>query len=289
MTLYGYAHERIVGQKWGYRAPPVRWGDALRPVEIVKEGPARSNKVRIRWLDGEYEGLEQWVLKRRLEVRWDEADEFLDEERRTLAAIQASEDATGTLKRKAVEQVFRALSSGVPVLLGCGGGEQNLLEIENADDGARLLGMRLDELLSEPHAFIAKDGSYKAPFAVAERVALHCCRRFARDILHRINTNEAAWRQSLVTGYYDPPDGREGLHVDRDKVRAALAEDEPALALVREWCGAEAAQEYDELQDLRAEVVRLRRLVEGAAGWIKEQVNPQKAAHILKQLNQPRD
>jgi hypothetical protein len=26
---------------------------------VVKEEPPRSNKVRVRWLDGEYEGLEE--------------------------------------------------------------------------------------------------------------------------------------------------------------------------------------------------------------------------------------
>ena len=68
------------------------------------------------------------------------------------------------------------------------------------------------------------------------------------------------------------------------KVRKSLAEDEPALALAREWCGEQAAQEYDEL---RVEVMRLRRLIEDTADWINEHGNPQKAVTILKQLNRP--
>jgi hypothetical protein len=40
------------GQRFAY-------GEPERPVEVIKEGPSRSNKVRVRWLDGEYEGLEE--------------------------------------------------------------------------------------------------------------------------------------------------------------------------------------------------------------------------------------
>jgi len=32
-------------------------------VELVKEGPPCSQKAKVRWLDGEYEGLEEWVPK----------------------------------------------------------------------------------------------------------------------------------------------------------------------------------------------------------------------------------
>jgi gluconate kinase len=48
----------IVGQRFAYREHAYTPGDPLHPVEMVKEGPPRSNKVRIRWLEGEYEGLE---------------------------------------------------------------------------------------------------------------------------------------------------------------------------------------------------------------------------------------
>lgn len=41
----------MVGHRFAYREP-------VRSVEVTKEGPPRSNKARIRWLDGEYEGLD---------------------------------------------------------------------------------------------------------------------------------------------------------------------------------------------------------------------------------------
>jgi hypothetical protein len=55
-----------VGKRFAYRETRFSYGEPVRPVEVVKEGPPRSQKVRIRWLDCEYEGLEEWVPKGRL-------------------------------------------------------------------------------------------------------------------------------------------------------------------------------------------------------------------------------
>jgi hypothetical protein len=88
-----------VGNLFAYRKHVRAYGESVRPVEVTKEGPSRSNKVRIRWLDGEYEGLEEWVPKMRLLAPWDEAEALLEDERRMLAAVEASEeDASDEVK-----------------------------------------------------------------------------------------------------------------------------------------------------------------------------------------------
>ncbi len=50
-----------VGPRFAYREYAHTLGDPVRPVEVVKGGPPRSQKIRVRRLDGEYEGLEEWV------------------------------------------------------------------------------------------------------------------------------------------------------------------------------------------------------------------------------------
>ncbi len=60
----------------------------------------------MRRLDGEYEGLGEWVPKARLVAPWDEAERLLEDERRTLAALGASGDALGTVPYRAAELVF---------------------------------------------------------------------------------------------------------------------------------------------------------------------------------------
>lgn len=45
-----------VGRRFAYRERARSPSEPVRPVEVVKEGPPRSNKVKVRRLDGEYEG-----------------------------------------------------------------------------------------------------------------------------------------------------------------------------------------------------------------------------------------
>jgi hypothetical protein len=72
-------HKIRKGETDGQRSAYCEWartaGEPGRPVEVVKEGPPCSHKVRR--LDGEYEGLEEWVRKVRLVAPCDEAEEIL--------------------------------------------------------------------------------------------------------------------------------------------------------------------------------------------------------------------
>lgn len=69
-----------VGEHWGYREKARTLGQPLRPVEVLQLGPPRSRKVRVRWLDGEYDGLNQWVPEVRLVVPWHEAADLARDE-----------------------------------------------------------------------------------------------------------------------------------------------------------------------------------------------------------------
>lgn len=90
------------GLRYAYRERAHTPGDPVRPVELVKEGPPRSQKVKVRWLDGEYEGLDEWVPKVRLVVPWDQKEALLEDERRMFAALEASGDVYGTTTYRAV-------------------------------------------------------------------------------------------------------------------------------------------------------------------------------------------
>jgi hypothetical protein len=64
-----------------------------------------------------------------------------------------------------------------------------------------------------------------------------------------------------------------------------LREEAPIFALIRQWCGQESVEEFEQIQALRAEVGRLRKLVESTATWLRDAGHPQKAARLLKDLN----
>lgn len=173
----------MVGNRFAYRDRVRAYGEPVRPVEVTKEGPPRSNKARVRWLDGEYEGLEEWVPKIWLLAPWEEAEALLEDERRMLAAVAASEnEGSDKVKWEAVEKVFGTLSRisdpSEEVILGYKAVEDDLLAIQNLDATARRFGLDKEEMLAEPYAYVDRSGWYKAPFQTAVKVAKHCCRRF---------------------------------------------------------------------------------------------------------------
>lgn len=133
----------VVGQRFGYREHAKRLGDPVRPVEVLKKGPPKSHKVRVRWLDGEYADLEEWVPKGRLVVPWDEADGFLDDERHLMALVESSGLGGGGPLPRAVRLALDAQPFG-----SCGGlgyeREDRVLQIYDFESAAQDLGwMRL--------------------------------------------------------------------------------------------------------------------------------------------------
>ncbi len=283
--------EVMVGQRYGYRDHPYKTAEPLRPVEVLKLGPpkSKSKKVRVKWLDGEYEGMDEWVTQVRLVVPWDEAEPFLDDERAFLAA----QTAPGRIDRestefRAVQEVFFALPRDID--LGYISTDYGVLTIEDFDSTARKLGLPIQEYLSEPHAFIDRSGDYTAPFSVATKLARHCCQRFPREVLLRIIPEEEAQRESVITGYYvDPHNEDHQYDVDRKKAEEFLRKTEHAFALIREWCGRDAVEEYNQVTSLREEVDRLRRLVSKAADWLEGVGQKSKATQLRKELDPGRN
>ena len=70
--------------------------------------------MKVRWLDGEYEGLGEWGPKVRLVAPWDEAGALLED------ALKASGDVYVTTTYKVVETVFVAIpqEAGAEVSFG---------------------------------------------------------------------------------------------------------------------------------------------------------------------------
>jgi hypothetical protein len=116
--------------------------------------------VKVRWLDGEYEGFEEWVPRVRLVVPWDEKEALLEDERRMLIALEASGDVYGTTKYRAVETVFFALpqEAGAEVLLGLRAAERELRSIDDLEVATARLSLDAEALLSEPHSYVDRLG-----------------------------------------------------------------------------------------------------------------------------------
>lgn len=165
--------------------------------------------------------------------------------------------------------------------------ERELLSIDDLDAAASRLGLDAEGLLAEPLSYVDRFGEYKAPFGVAVEVAKRCCENFAREVLRHLRAEEENLRRGLVSGEPDP--SREWWYQSdayRERTEARLEELRPVFALVREWCGQEAGEEFREVVALREEVDRLRGIVKDTARWLRHVGHPQKAALVLKELDQ---
>ncbi len=225
--------------RYAYRERAHTPGDPVRPVKLVKEGPPRSQKAKVRWLDGEYEGLEEWVPRVRLVAPWEETEALLEDERRMFAALEVSGDVHGTATYRAVETVFFAIpqEAGAEVWFGTKAIERNLLSVDDLGAVAARLGLDTEGLLAEPHSYVDRFGEYKAPFGVAVKIARHCCKRFSREVLRHLHAEEEELRRELVSGDLDVSRSRRADNkAHRKRAEARLEELRPVFALVREWC-----------------------------------------------------
>lgn len=93
----------------------------------------------MRWLGGEYEGLEEWVLKVRLAASWDEKEALLEDERWMLTVLEASDDVYGTATYRAVETVYSAVpqEAGAEVWFGGEGERENIAFYRRPQHGGR--------------------------------------------------------------------------------------------------------------------------------------------------------
>lgn len=276
----------MVGRRFAYRERAFTPGEPVRPVDVVRKGPSRSNKVRIRWLDGEYEGLEEWVPQIRLVAPWEESEALLEDERRSVAAMEASEETYRTVPWEAVQMVFWAVSIQDDIGIGHRAAERELLVIRNLRETARRLGLQSENLLAEPHAYVDRFGDFKAPWHVALRVAQHCCRSFPRKMLRHVDREEDELGEQVATGRYVSPFSGEVSDIRREYAEDRLQEQEPIFALVREWCGEKALSEFDEIAEFRKEIDQLQGLVKDTARWLRDSGHPVKAALLRKELDQ---
>lgn len=159
-----------IGETWAYREKAYTEGAPVLPVEILQLGPRRSQKVRIRFLEGEYPGLDQWVPAVRLRVPWDEAGAWLEDEKRFAAARDAFPDAFDTLERLAAWEVTGDYPQPDGILVGFSPGEGATVTIADIERVASDLGLDLQELLDEPLAFVNRFGKYVAPWPTALRL-----------------------------------------------------------------------------------------------------------------------
>lgn len=273
-----------IGEIWGYREKPRTPGTTIVPAEILQRGPPRPPKrVRIRWVDGEYGGLDEWVNETRLICPWDAAKELLSAERQHLALAESVSDYDEVQVQASdlvLDEVLE-LSAGVAVMgyNRCTEGMFIVWDIE------ALPHITESELLAAPHAYVAAGGTYYGPWTAGVEVARRVCEHSPQATLAAIAEKEQNYRRAVATGRMRRSSTTGSSDAaDLAEAERKLLELEPILALIRSWCHSSSLHEWDRVAAMRAEVDRLRSLVEEMIGWLKKAGHPVKAGEYRRQL-----
>jgi hypothetical protein len=266
-----------LGELWAYRERAHDIECPLVKAEVVQLGPPRSNKVRVRLLDGEYAGIDMWTPTVRLRVPWDDVEAWHRDELAMDVASEASHQFKGTLEYEAAETVFYALH--LPHGIVVNSPRNGILNIGQPEAAAGDLGVDLDTLMAFPCAFIDRHGEYYASAEKAGEVARLLCARYEQEVLAAIADEAKELRLRAVHGAQN----EYGVQ-PVDKAIAWLRKREPVLALVHAWCGDNALERFDELMSLRIEVDALRTLIMETANAIRVEY-PQLADRLERRVN----
>ncbi len=163
------------GEVWGYRIGK-KPGTPLIPAEVLQLGPQTTkHKVRVRYLAGDYPGLDEWVPKGRLNVPWKDAAAWMADEVCLETALTCDDDDYSETLYWAVRHVFGSLPTPHALVTGYNSRERGVLEIADLPAASRLLQMSEVEILAVEHAFMDRFGHYRAPFMTAVELAKRIC------------------------------------------------------------------------------------------------------------------
>jgi len=159
------------------------------------------------------------------------------------------------------------------------------VRIENIEEVASDLHMDASALLVEPFAFVDRFGVYFAPWSVAYTLVRRVATVFAQQVLAEVGKEERELQEGTHGGR-TVRFGRDEYYHTPAHCSDQLRERQPLFALIREWCGREVTEQFDEIAGLRAEVMRLRGLLERVATQLKDSGHPHWARQLRKELEQ---
>lgn len=268
-----------VAQRWAYRKG---LRDAVVCVEVTRLGTSRPPRVRVHFVDDDYEGREDWVPPSRLKVRWEDVAEWQKREDRWTAVRDASAGLHET-HEDAAGWIFDTLRADWNYAHRLWGKNTGILVVTYVDGLVSDLGIERSTLVEDPSGFVDDDGSLVLPWRVTYTVARALADKYAErlhvevDDWERKREHECQWRYMSGSGFISAEICAE---VDAEHGR-------PVRDVLREWCGGEAQDRLNELKALRVEVKRLGKLIEHAIGALQRAGDRSAAKQLERDLGVP--
>jgi hypothetical protein len=268
------------GESWAYRARGV---DPLVEVRVMRQGAQKPARLLVRFVADEFEGKEEWVPPARLKVLWSQAAEFAAREERWALVSAVGPDREDPREYAASEILEGYVDSELATINYRDGASITIKEPEVL---ASRLGLRAEQLTDHPEAFI-EDGAVIAPWPATELVARTVAEQNAEKILQRVQAEERKARYAAIHGEYQSG-GRGDDYISPEISEEVDREfSAPIREVLRDWCGAENVERFDELVELRKEIKRVGDVAQGAINALRAHGHPALASQFESELGTP--
>lgn len=238
-----------VGKLYGIREGRASLRD--RPIHKVKVIAKLEDKKRprVRYLEGEWEGLEEFVRTVQFVAKWTDVKRVLRDETSMETLRVANAEFTNDVVWEAISAVIFSTGEHTMVPME----SPNRIEIPTFDIERIEERFNLEALRSSHRAaFVDREGILHLPFEAAESMAKHIAQREPDAILLYIQQHE----DEMLTAGYQP-----GMRHRHNMLR----EHQPAYALARQWAGFQGEAEL-----LTRENERLRGILIQTAWTLKQ-------------------
>lgn len=269
--------ELEVGQCWAYRQKQT---EPVTRVEVLRLGTAKPLRVQIRFVEDKFEGRQEWVPPSRLKVLWEDVDGWRLNEQRWSGVRKACDYVRDSPEDNALMMVRDYLP------------DWDLGTTHYNDDGIMIipdvaaiaadLDLDSDFISGDPVSFVDDEGDLIVPWRITRVIMERLVRKYADIVLPKVEAAEQKARKDNRWGYVSG-----GCFIDAETCAEVDKEYAPARELIRQWCGADAQERYDELTALRVEVVRLGNLVERAISAVRTAGNLREADALERELGIP--
>ncbi len=282
-----------VGKHYGYRRCPQRRGEPLVKVEILER--KKPGKWRVRFVE---EGQKDVVTSSTILAPWEEAEAFLNDERRMLKLLEAcAKQWSGNPDdpiMDAVNLVYESTGEKDIYLDSLG---RDIGHARMSPEAAKRIlaraGIPSDPLEMDPLGFIDSTGKLHLSFAVAVQIAQAFAKSEPDTVLVSADAHQRQWETELTEPHQVDllQNWRAGWTLARQWASGTVTVADRSLNQVRHGLEHEWEELWKRFADMegesREETERLRSLVLEAVDLLRSTKADREADRLLLKLHQP--